>query len=383
MRPSLRLTAALAAALAAAACGSDDPSGAASQTAAPMSATPTRAAPTSAAPTSAAPTTGPSGSPTPVAAPGDDGSVLLLVTRAGGLELYRVDAETRAAALVRRLAAPAQPATVVDTTLSSGEDPTVCATWHRGSGEVYDDLRSTLLCYSPGSETAREVPGVDRPAQVALSRDGNRLAWSLLTAGEQNPVFSTATISGGQVGPVQRLRGDSSQPEDGFTGTDITDLAWSDEEHILVSTGTQSDDSPKLLEIDVTSPPDGGWLRGRVIPPPAADAARGYTTYDQVESAGVAYALAIERGSSMDEGAPADRAVRLHLPDGAVDKVVATAADGRYVLSVSGMDEAAVYVTAAAAEQRDLRVYLRMNGEERGTRITGLPNDTEGAQAPS
>lgn len=371
MRPSLRLAAALAATFALAACGSDEPPGAPA---------PTAAAPTSAPPPTEAPTTGPSGSPTPVAAPGDDGSVLLLVTRAeGGLELHRVDRESRAATLVRRLAAPARPATVLDATLSGGDDPTVCASWHRGPGEVHDDLQSTLLCYSR-SEQGREVQGVDRPAQVALSRDGDRLTWSLLAQGEQNPVFSTATFSGGQVGPVQRLRGDTSQPEDGFTGTDVTDLAWSDDEHVLVSTGVQSDDGPELLEVDVTSPPDGGWLRARAIAVPTDDADRGYTTYGQVESADADTALAVERGSWMDDRAPADRAVRIDLGDGSVEEVVATAAEGRHVVSVSGTDEAAVYVTAAAAEQRDLRVYLRTSGEERGTPVTGLPADTEDAQ---
>jgi hypothetical protein len=50
-------------------------------------------------------------------------------------------------------------------------------------------------------------------------------------------------------------------------------------------------------------------------------------------------------------------------------------AEGRYLVSVSGTPDAAVYVTAAG--DADVKAYLRLRGEERGTRITGLPGDTQ------
>jgi subtilisin family serine protease len=67
--------------------------------------------------------------------------------------------------------------------------------------------------------------------------------------------------------------------------------------------------------------------------------------------------------------------VHLDLASGEVLAVVATVAEGRYLVSVSGTPDAAVYVTAA--EGTDLKAYLRLRGEQRGTPITGLPGDVE------
>ena len=314
--------------------------------------------------------------PTPTRAPAEDGSVLTAVTRASGaLELRSVSTGTREAALVRSLAPPEDGARVVDVATSGGQDPLVCASWHTGPGEVHDDLETTLVCYASGAEDGRQVTGVERPAQVALSPDGRRIAWSLLTQGEQNPVVSTALLEGGAVSSVDRRRGYAEQPDDAFTGTDVQDLAWSDDRHLVVSTSVQSDDGPELVHVDVATPADQGWLvDGRVVPVPEDEA--GYVTYDSVQSADERTALADLRGYAMDDTGPPDRAVHLDLVSGEVLAVVATVAEDRYLVSVSGTPDAAVYVTAAG-ESDDVRAYLRLRGEPRGTRLTGLPGDVE------
>jgi hypothetical protein len=308
--------------------------------------------------------------PTPAQA---EESVLTAVTRSSGvLELRSVSTGTRESTLLRTLAPPEDGAQVVDVTMSGGADPLVCASWHTGPGEVYDDLETTLVCYAAGQEQGQQLTAVERPAQVAVSRDGRRIAWSLLTQGEQNPVFSTAQLGDGTVSSVDRRRGRADQPDDASTGTDVQDLAWSDDRHVVVSTSVQSDDGPQLLHVDVGTPAGEGWLEeGRVVPVPGDHA--GYTTFDSVQSARDGTALADERGDAMGDGAPPDRAVHLDLASGEVLAVVATVAEGRYLVSVSGTPDAAVYVTAA--EGTDLKAYLRLRGEQRGTRITGLPGD--------
>jgi hypothetical protein len=62
--------------------------------------------------------------------------------------------------------------------------------------------------------------------------------------------------------------------------------------------------------------------------------------------------------------------VRVDLATGNVLEVIATPDVGRELISVSGGRSGVIYVTA---RENDQRVYLRLPGEKRGTRITGLP----------
>ena len=329
--------------------------------------------------------------PTSAGGPDDGRAVIVAVSRSSGaLELRRVGAATSEATLVRALTPPVSGARVVDLTLTAGAEPLVCASWHLGPGEVYDDLKTALVCYPPGAAGGREVRGVERPSEVALSADGSRIAWSLATTGEQNPVFSTAELRDGKVSAVERRRGLASQPDDAFTGNDVQDLAWSDDRHLVVSTAVQSDDDPRLLHVDVDVAPRRGWLEdGRVVPGPPGPPGDGrvvpgppgppgYRTFDSVRSAGAGTALARERGYDLADDGPPDRAVRVDLRTGRLLEVLATTAKGRLLVGVSGTPDAVVYVTAATVSgPKDVKAYLRLRGQPRGTPISGLPADTQ------
>lgn len=248
----------------------------------------------------------------------------------------------------------------------------MCAAWHTGPDAPFDDLTSALVCYPAGASAGRLVEGVDRPWQVALSPEGDRLAWAELTRGQGNAALGTAALGDGAVQQVQRVLAQEDASADAFTGTDVQDLAWVDGGSLAVSTQVQSDDGPAVLLVDVSAP-GGGWLADGV-PVEQPDAA--YHAYDSITSVDRSAALAVQRGNLLDDVQPPARAVRIDLRSGTVIDVLATAAEGRYVSGVSGGAEAVVYVTAdATSESGAGKAYLRLVGETRGTPITGLPND--------
>lgn len=66
------------------------------------------------------------------------------------------------------------------------------------------------------------------------------------------------------------------------------------------------------------------------------------------------------------------------MASGRVLQILATAAKGRDLVSVSGSEAAVVYVTGVFDGDNgwtDTKAYLRLPGESRGTLITGLPAD--------
>ncbi len=312
-----------------------------------------------------------SASPSPAAA----GLTVAVTRTSGGLELYRLDPRTRTAVLDRVLAPPQEGARA----LRVAAVPTrTCATWHLGTGEVYEDPRTTLVCYPAGSSQGQAVSGVDEPLDVALSDDGTRLAWAQVSPGE-NQLLGVGQLSAqAALTGERRLLSRAGQPATGgraFTGTAVQSLAWADDGSLLVSTLVESDDGPDLLRVDVASPRTRGWLDDGVpVEVPDED----YLTYDSVVSVAGGTALAVERGSYLDEQAPPSRAVRVEVASGRVIDLVATAADGRALRGVSGSAEAVLYTTGRD-DGSDVKHYLRRAGEQRGTPVSGLPADVEQA----
>lgn len=321
------------------------------------------------------PTTTTATAPAPTPAPADPAGLLVAVTRSsGGLELHRVDRDRRTAALDRVLEPPDEGADVLDVTMGTGQDPVVCATWHTGPTTVYEDRISELICYAPGEVVGRPVAGVYRPFHVALNASGERLAWAELDLGGGNQAVGAGVLRDGELSGLRRFVARPGQPEEGdqaFTGTAVQDVAWADPDHLLLSTVVESDDGPAVLRFDVTAPGARGWLdEGK--PVPTSDP--GYVTFESLVSVSGTTALAVQRGSFVVGTPPPSRAVRLDLATGRVLQVVATAAEGREVIGVSGGTEV-VYVTAAGPEG-PVKAYLRRAGEAKGTPITGLPADT-------
>ena len=340
------------------------------------SADPTPTAVGTSTPTAAASESASAVAPTPADAPDNRPGLLVAVIRPSGpLELRRVDRATHRSTTVRVLEAPVDGAQVVDVAMADGPEPVICASWHLTPGPVFDDLETALTCYPWGSSRGSGIANVERPIEIALTSAGTRIAWSLATAGESNPIFSTARLSDGQVADIVRRRGQAAESDDAFTGRDIQDLAWTDNSHLAVSTSVQSDDGPELFHVDVDGEPGRGWLEDAPVVPGPTDS--GYTTYDGVRSAGATTALAHKRGYNLaDEGErPPDQAVRIEVASGRVLQVLATAAEGRTLIDVSGTEEAVLYVTGAFDDDggTDTKAYLRLPGESRGTLITGLP----------
>ena len=210
-----------------------------------------------------------------------------------------------------------------------------------GSGRRTPELTIVApTCYPWGSSRGSGVADVERPIEIAQTSAGTRIAWSLATEGESNPILSTATLSDGQVPDIVRQRGQAAESDDAFTSKDIQDLAWTDNSHLAVSTSVQSDDGPELFHVDVDGEPGRGWLQDAPVVPGPTDS--GYTTYDGVRSAGNTTALAHKRGYNLaDEGErPPDQAVRINVASGRVLQVLATAAEGRNLINVSGTEAA-------------------------------------------
>lgn len=323
---------------------------------------------------SASPTSAPRAPSTPAVA-----GALVAVTRgSGALELYEVDLSTRAAKLLRPLRPPTDAADVVDVTVASGAAPRTCASWNTGPTDPYDVLQSTVICYAWGSEGGQVIAGAEQATEVALSADAGRLAWSQAAPGETNPIFSTAALDDDSVNDVSRHVGVADQPEDAGVAVSISDLAWAGDQSVIVSLAAQSDDATEPHLVDLSAVPPAGWLRGKTLSPAEPDDR--YTIIDGVQSATESTALAVQR--NRDDGGPPgpSRAIRLDM-DGRIVNVIATAAEGRQLDSVSGGDKATLYATSAEDGTR-VRVHLRLPGEERGTRITGLPRDIRRALLP-
>jgi hypothetical protein len=318
-----------------------------------------------------------SAAPTQDDSPDNGAEVLIaVVQQSGSLELWNVDRTTHVSKLVRALKAPAEGAQAIDVAMADGTNPVICASWNLTPSKVHGDLETTLSCYPRESIRRIDIRGVMQPIEIALNSDGTRIAWSQ-ASGESNPIFSTGRLSDGHVTGVQRRRGRANEPDDAFTGTDVQDLAWADDSHVLVSTAVQSDDGPRLFHVDVDREPGRGWLEDAAVVQGPTDG--GYTTYDGVQSANATTALADKRAPDHGDDAerPPDQAVRIDLTDGRVLQTIATAAKGRNLVSVSGTAKALVYVTGASDGDgwTDTKAYLRLPRESRGTPITGLPTD--------
>lgn len=336
---------------------------------------PRRAAP----PASPAPATS-AAAPSPSTVPSASAAGVLALTvlrDSGGLELYRLDRRTRVATLDRVLAPPQEGAEVLDAAVTRSQ---LCATWHVGEGELHDDPRTALVCYQTGSSQGRAVTGAEQPVELALTPDGGRVAWAQFSPGE-NQVVATARLRAGVLSEQRRFLSRADQPETGeraFTGTAVQHLAWIDDGELALSTLVESDDGPDLLRFDVAAPGDRGWLdEGVRVPVPDED----YLTYDSAVPLDRSTALAVERGSYMDDDPPPSRAVRIDLRTGRVLQVLATAAEGRDVIGVSGSLDAVVYLTAGG-RPGSAKTYLRLAGEARGTPVSGLPSDVVQALVP-
>ena len=335
--------------------------------------------PASVAPAAASPVPPKRAAPPPRRIPSGKPLTIAVGGPPGQLRLYRLLGGARTAARERDLEAPLPTAVVADVSVSSGIAPITCATWvlnpeRREKGDDYD---SRLLCYPAGSSSGIVMAAAGANAvNVSVRADGKALAWSN-HAPEANGTVSTATFAGEQLADVRRYLADPKKPagsgtDQSFTGAGVDAISWSGTAALTISIGVQSDDGSRLVRMPLT--PDSakrGWLAMSAVQVPQADRQKGYFTYDSVTSANRLTAYAVERAQGLGEGPqPPDRAVQVDLATGRILDVIATAAEGRYMASVTG---STTVLYATGAEKQDLTVYVRYPGERAGSPVAGLP----------
>ncbi|MBK5305740.1 MAG: hypothetical protein JJD92_03535 [Frankiaceae bacterium] len=319
------------------------------------------------------PTPTATGSPSPLpspaasALPAADSLLLAVADKRGGLALYAVSRGSHSATLVRRLDGP--PRHVVNrVSLSSGNSPTACVVW--GPADVTSPSPRELRCYRPGSGAGRLVS--DKASyDVGVRADGRALAW---TEGNQDLVI--ADLAGDVATVRARMPYAEGAPPGGYP-EGLGDLDWIGARTLVGTAVGDSDESIGLCVIDLDHPrghPGAGF--GRCLRPQGAEAQKGYAHFEEAALVAPGEAVVVERGQDCcgeNDDAPAGRAVRLRLSDGAVLGVFATPRDGREVVDVSGGARAVLYTTAR--DGKELAVSLRRAGEARGAPLTGLPTD--------
>jgi hypothetical protein len=142
-----------------------------------------------------------------------------------------------------------------------------------------------------------------------------------------------------------------------------------------------SGESAGLCVIDLDHPRAGREGRagfGRCLRPRGREVDAGYAYFEDAALVAPGELVVVERAMDCcveDPSAPAARAVRMRLSDGAVLGVFATPRPGRDVVDVSGGRRAVLYTTAA--QGKDRVVSVRWAGEAHGAPVTGLPADVQ------
>lgn len=315
----------------------------------------------------------PSGTPGRSPAPTEQGVVVAIAGDNKGVSLYRVGTDRRARQL-RTITPPAGADVLGQISLSAGSSPDLCVAWRRTVDPYGGSEPVAVWCYPGEGGTGHAVTQAGKGTTlVALSPDASRLAWftTQSTAEYSEEELVIAAYQSGQVSEVRRFRhltkeGFSEEVETGCAQNGLAGLAWAGPGLLLECPG--SNDDPGLMLVrraDLTDKP-------RTLPDGNAAP---YTYVTRVGGADARSAYVVQGEyceiACPDKQPPAsDRAVRVDLKSGKVLEVIATADSGRGMVSVSGGPRGVVYVTQGSSGQR---VFLRLPGEKRGTRITGLP----------
>jgi hypothetical protein len=267
---------------------------------------------------------------------------------------------------------------------SSGEEPLVCVTWAEPVPETsssFVEKRPWLTCHQGAAMATRLSMQPKGPGAVAVSASGRKVAW---TERKQWPTYPTLALLVADIrssGLIHQRRAVSRKECSGecFEGRTVDTLTWAGEDALLLSMGCESDDGCDLRRLPVDAAHLAkGWDDGSSpIAPSRADT--GYRYYDLAGSATTTSALVVERpGGTGDDNEAPYRAVQIDLPTGQLQRVVATAAKDRVVLSISGGPRGLVYTTARSFEnpEADLRGYVLLPGEARGVMLRGVPAGT-------
>ena len=323
----------------------------------------------------------PADTPSPSTTQTSAGVLIAVVRKSGSLAFFRVGRDRRARP-VAEFAAPRSGDSVGSVSLASGQQPLACATWFpvAKDGSRDDSIRPSLVCYRPGvSRQPTTLAGVTgSPTTVALSADGQHIAWiDSLPQYETNVVVGA--LAGGGVTALERIRRGGTAQECSPCLDGVNAIAWAGDRALVLAREGQDDEGAGFGRIPLDDVHiKQGWQYGPTTMP-AWKTDPSYKYFDYVQSADAQTAIAIERPSY--NGYVPDsiraRAVTIDLTTGRRRSVIATALPGREVSAVSGRADAIVYRTAPGFySSSQLRFYLRLSGDAAGLPITNLPRDT-------
>lgn len=291
----------------------------------------------------------------------DGERALAVVARDRTLSLYGVTATATARRIVG-LPGP-EGGQVADVTLSRGDRPRICATWW-----VKD--AASLRCYEPGNLMPKDIPtaGDDLAGAVGLSTSGEQLAWAV-----RDPRDGSCQLVVERAPGQPRVRLSAyAKPDPDENVLVVGAVAWAGERVLLVSHAWDDDVNGSVAKVDLDHPPRG-WTDAPLVPTtqafPVISGAGSSTTGSSM--------LAVLEGF-VDNGSEVFRAVETDVSAQGTTRVIAVAAKGRRVASVSGGPGGVLYATEG---DTDTRFYWRAPGRPHGTLIEGLPTSTFAAFA--
>lgn len=309
----------------------------------------------------------------------------VLVRRATTVEL----SEVTAGLSLKRLAVVSAPTTglsVDSVSASTTGDPLVCLSWsdHRAELPERGPLPAVLTCHEGDQlELAFTMP-MRGHGSVAVRADGKAIAW---TEWKKWPQYWTTTLAlgdveGAAVQGVQRYPGSDRCTAECFEGSSPDDLAFAGRSSLLMDMDCEGLDRCDMRRLSLDAPTLAkGWSDGsEQVRAPSPD-----QYYGGVGAADASSALVgrfpHSSGGDVLEGTAA---VRIDLSSGRVTELVARADKDRWVASVSGGRKGIAYVTGGIRgtyDRVDLRFYVRLPGQARGSRLSGVPADAQAVLA--
>jgi hypothetical protein len=210
---------------------------------------------------------------------------------------------------------------------------------------------------------------------VGISADGTELAWSTYRASGP-PDIAYGSLDNDVIGPVTRV---PAMPpgqtwEDNVLG--IGDLTWAADDALIVSSSVDDDVNGSVALVPLKGAARRGWTNGDGIQP---DAQR--PVMEGAVSATVASRVLITMSGANPTVAGDSVAAEVDVRTGKVTSVIATAAVGRGLFSISGGARGVLYRTSHWGEH--LRTYWRQPGAAHGVLLSGLPVDAHTVVAQS
>lgn len=310
---------------------------------------------------------------TRASSPSASGLVVATVSRHSPVvRLFRVDRQ-RNARPVWSVPPPKAGLLPIRVALDATSAPDLCVVWGTldSNGEY---AGAAIRCYRYGSPTGVALPVTGMPSDVALSADGSAVLWHATSGAFNTAKYTdaiyTAHLDHGRVDGVRRFVVSHGAPEEFSTWgcqTWVVSALWVDDAHLLLECNGANDE-PGGLAVENLLPDKGSSTRpGRHLSDWSLEAP------GAIAGGRVATLARTDCPSAGLQPCP-DVAVTVPVGGGPT-RSLATASSGRTVTSVSGGNDALLYVTDAFKDANDhtQRDYLKYPTDAVGAPVTGLP----------